>query len=268
MEIEEALGFRSSFNFVPESYNVSMELIREVSYRGFQVCVHGLKHDGKLFNSKKRFKTRSIRINHYLKKWQSIGFTSPCMHHNLEWMHMLDILHSTSTFDTDPFEPQPDGIRTIFPLWVNEGGRLNRGFIELPYTLPQDHLLFVIMQHINIDIWKKKLAWIAEKGGMALVNTHSDYMGMSDNKLSLEEYPIDYYIEFLEHIKSTYRGKFWHGLPRELVSFLAKGSSNNELVNRFRLFKHLDPFRLERETKKQATAAGINQPGSANQFYK
>ncbi len=135
---------------------------------------------------------------------------------------MLDILHSTSTFDSDPFEPQPDGIRTIFPLWVSNSRQPHRGFIELPYTLPQDHLLFVIMRHTNIDIWKKKLSWIADKGGMALLNTHSDYMGGNGNTLSLEEYPIDYYIEFLEYVKSTYKGKYWHGLPRELVSFLSK----------------------------------------------
>ena len=42
--------------------------------------------------------------------------------------------------------------------------------------MPQDHLLFVILQEKNIDIWKRKLDWIAEKGGMALLNTHSDYM--------------------------------------------------------------------------------------------
>ena len=31
---------------------------------------------------------------------------------------MLNIAYDASTFDTDPFEPQPDGVNTIFPFWV------------------------------------------------------------------------------------------------------------------------------------------------------
>ncbi len=180
---------------------------------------------------------------------------------------MLDILHSTSTFDTDPFEPQPDGLRTIFPLWVPNSRQPNKGFIELPYTLPQDHLLFVIMRHTNIDIWKKKLSWIADKGGMVLLNTHSDYMGSNGNKLSLEEYPIDYYIEFLEYVKSTYKDKYWHGLPRELVSFLAKRSSNSEVINRFKLYESMDPSRLEKDSKEPLTAAEIERLKPQNQSF-
>jgi hypothetical protein len=47
----------------------------------------------------------------------------------------------------------------------------------LPYTLVQDFNLFKILREPNIDIWKRKLDWIAERGGMALINTHPDYMG-------------------------------------------------------------------------------------------
>ena len=40
------------------------------------------------------------------------------MLHNLVWLRDLDILYDASTFDTDPFEPQPEGMETIFPFWV------------------------------------------------------------------------------------------------------------------------------------------------------
>ncbi len=118
MEIEETLGFRSSFNFVAEKYNVSRTLLNDIKNRGFEIGVHGLIHDGKLFFSKRIFDKRAKRINEYLKEWESTGFTSPSMHRNLNWLHALNISHSISTFDTDPFEPQPDAIGTIFPLWV------------------------------------------------------------------------------------------------------------------------------------------------------
>jgi hypothetical protein len=37
---------------------------------------------------------------------------------NLDWLGDLNIQYDGSTFDTDPFEPQPDGAGTIFPFWV------------------------------------------------------------------------------------------------------------------------------------------------------
>ena len=107
--LEEKLGFRASYNFVPERYPVSAGLRHYLTTKGFEVGVHGLVHDGKLYNSKKIFKSRAIRINRYLKLWGSVGFRSPAMHHNLDWTHDLAIQYDASTFDTDPFEPQSDG---------------------------------------------------------------------------------------------------------------------------------------------------------------
>lgn len=228
MELEESLGFRSSFNFVPERYSVSSLLRQELINRGFEVGVHGLTHDGMLFSSKKIFNERALRINHYLQEWDSKCFTAPSMLHNLDWMHALEITHSTSTFDTDPFEPQPDATGTIFPFRIkNVPG--TKGFIELPYTLPQDFTLFILMRHKNINVWKTKLDWIVEKGGMALFNSHPDYMNFTNKPNKLEEYPVKCYKEFLEYIKSNYEGKYWHALPKDVASFWTKEYVNNKL---------------------------------------
>jgi hypothetical protein len=217
-EIEVSQGFRSSFNFVPERYTVSNSLLEELRSKGFQLGVHGLNHDGKLFFSKKIFNQRARRINDYLKNWHAEGFTSPSMHHNQKWLHDLRISHSISTFDTDPFEPQPDGAGTVFPYWVQNGSK-PKGYLELPYTLPQDHLLFVILGETSIDIWKKKLDWIAEHGGMALLNTHSDYMSFDPGVTGREEYPIGYYSDLLEYIQTSYKDQYWHTLPKEMAGF-------------------------------------------------
>ena len=69
MQIEKDLGFVSSFNFVPERYNVSAELREYLQENGFEVGVHGLNHDGKLFSSKKVFDERANKINKFLKEW-------------------------------------------------------------------------------------------------------------------------------------------------------------------------------------------------------
>jgi len=213
MALGKRLGFRSSFNFVPERYNVSPDLRHELIQNGFEVGVHGLIHDGKLFSSKRIFQARAPLINNYLKEWNSVGFSSPSMHRNLDWMKLLNVEYAMSTFDTDPFEPQPEGVSTIFPFAVNNT------YIELPYTLPQDFTLFILMKERNIDIWKKKLDWIAEKGGMALLNTHPDYMRCGRGKPTLEEYPTEYYEEFLKYVKSKYEDQYWQALPREVAQF-------------------------------------------------
>ena len=218
MGLEQGFGIRSLYSIVPERYKVSGSLLNEISGQGFELAVHGLKHDGKLFSSKRVFQKRAIRINHYLKEWHSVGFTSPSMHRNLDWMHVLNIDYCTSTFDTDPFEPQPEGVGTIFPFYVKRNHN-NNGYVELPYTLSQDHLLFAILKEKNIEIWKKKIDWIAENGGMALLNTHPDYMNFQGKKNKLEEYPVDFYIEFLEYVLKKYNGQYWHVLPGDLARF-------------------------------------------------
>ena len=224
MAVEKNLGFRSSFNFVPERYNVSPELRHYLNKNGFEVGVHGLKHDGKLYHSKEIFQRRAIRINQYLKEWESVGFRSPAMHHNLDWLHYLDIEYDASTFDTDPFEPQADGVGTIFPFWV-KGDSAQRGYVELPYTLPQDSTIFILMKEKTINIWKQKLEWIVKRGGMALMNTHPDYMNFGGNRLDREEYPAEYYEEFLRYIKDKYEGQYWHVLPRDMALFWSKDLS-------------------------------------------
>jgi hypothetical protein len=148
------------------------------------------------------------------------------MHHNLDWISDLDIEYDASTFDTDPFEPQSDGMCTIFPFWV-QGKRGRSGYVELPYTLPQDFTLFILMRHKNNDLWKRKLDWIAEKGGMALVNVHPDYLYMGKGQRRNEEFPLDIYISFLEYVKETYGNKYWHALPKEVASYYKKNMVND-----------------------------------------
>ena len=220
-DLEKDLGFRSSFNFVPERYAVSAELRHYLSNNGFEVGVHGLVHDGKLYQSRELFLKRATRINQYLAEWKAVGFRSPAMHHNLDWIHDLNVEYDASTFDTDPFEPQSDGVRTIFPFLV-QGSRAQKGYVELPYTLPQDFTLFVLMKEKSINIWKKKLDWIVNCGGMALLNVHPDYMGFKGKKLTIDEYSFKCYKEFLRYIKFKYDNQYWHVMPKDISRFWLK----------------------------------------------
>jgi glycosyltransferase involved in cell wall biosynthesis len=217
MGLERNLGFRSSFNFVPEGeYKVSDSLREYIDRAGFELGIHGMRHDGKLYASKKAFADSAEKIRNYARDWNVSGFRSPLMQHKLGWIHDLGMEYDASTFDTDPFEPQPDPVETIFPFWVP--GIHRGGYVELPYTLVQDFSLFVILGDPNIDVWKKKLDWVAEHGGMALLNSHPDYMCFGGTR-QRDEFPVAFYEEFLCYARDKYKDLFWQALPREVARY-------------------------------------------------
>ncbi|MGJ5813858.1 glycosyltransferase [Paludibaculum fermentans] len=229
MELDARYGFRSAFNFVPEEeYRVSDALRQQLTDSGFEVGVHGLGHEGKLYFSKSGFQAKAARIHSYLERWNASGFRSPLMQHNLAWLHQLGAEYDSSTFDTDPFEPEPDGVSTIFPFWV--AGPAGTGFVELPYTLAQDHTLFTVLREPGIDIWKRKLDWIAARGGMALLNTHPDYMSF-DGAPAWDEFPVSHYEDLLRYVRDRYDGAVWSALPRDVARFytsaLPRGARNS-----------------------------------------
>lgn len=216
-ELEMSLSFRSSFNFVPEGeYDTPASLRSFLANHGFEIGVHDLHHDGTLYRSKAAFTAAAGRINRYLEGWQAAGFRSAFMFHNLEWLKELNITYDASTFDTDPFEPQKDGANTIFPFWVERSD--GSGYVELPYTLPQDSTLFLVLREKTNAIWKQKLDWVAQHGGLALVNVHPDYLAFG-KRAGRTEFPVTHYEEFLTHVSARFGDDAWHALPREVAQF-------------------------------------------------
>jgi glycosyltransferase involved in cell wall biosynthesis len=216
-ELDREHGFRSSFNFVPEwKYPVSPELRQGLQAAGFEIGVHGLEHDGKLYSSKAAFARKAVAINNYLREWNATGFRSPSMQHRLAWLHRLEAEYDASSFDTDPFEPEPDAVGTIFPFWVP--GPDGSGYVELPYTLPQDGTLFIVLQEPDIRIWKQKLDWIASRGGMALVIVHPDYVSF-EGAPAIDEYPAARYKDLLRYVRQKYEGQFWAATPSEVARY-------------------------------------------------
>ena len=220
IEIEKTEDFVSAFYIVPEErYKINPGDLDKIWESGFEVGVHGLNHDGKLLRSEKSFLQRAQQINEYIHKWNAFGFRAPAMHHDLDLFRHFCIQYDASTFDVDPFEPQSEGVNTIFPFKVVDGnGKLQ--YWELPYTLAQDFTLFIILKEKTIDIWKRKIDWIAQNGGMVHLDTHPDYMNFGDTPLAGETYPSAYYIELLDYLKNEYRGQYWNPLPMQLVEFL------------------------------------------------
>lgn len=222
-ELEMKLGFRSSFNFVPEGeYDTPVSLRSFLAEHGFEVGVHDLHHDGTLYRSKAEFSAAAVRINKHLENWQAVGFRSAFMFHNLDWLKELNVLYDASTFDTDPFEPQPDSANTIFPFWVGRSD--GSGYVELPYSLAQDSTLYLVLGEETNEIWKRKLDWVAKHGGMALVNVHPDYIAFGE-KVGQAEFPVRLYEEFLAHVSAQFGADAWCALPCDVAQFVKKSIS-------------------------------------------
>ena len=222
-ELEMECGFRSSFNFIPDgTYKVPASLREWLTENGFEVGVHDLHHDGHLYQSRRAFTEHAKEINGFLSDWNADGFRSGFMLRELDWLHELDISYDASTFDTDPFEPQPDGAETIFPFWktTDQKDVKTPRYVELPYTLPQDSTLFLALSQRDIDIWKQKFDWVVSKRGMALLNTHPDYIDFDGGANPHMRYPASYYRDFLNYVKSHKAGKRWDTLPRSVAEMM------------------------------------------------
>lgn len=226
--LESELGFRSSFNFVPEgSYRVDPALRHWLRSQGFEIGVHDLHHDGSLYRSEAGFRAAAQQINRYLTDWNAVGFRSAFMLHNLEWLQQLDLLYDASTFDSDPFEPQPEAAGTIYPFLVKRSD--GSSYVELPYTLVQDSTLFFVLREKTIDVWKRKLDWIREQGGMALVNVHPDYLALNNRKRSTE-FPIRLYRELLDYVRGQYGNEAWCALPQDVARYVKQAQGASEPV--------------------------------------
>jgi len=197
-EIEKGYGLRSCWNFVPERYKIPYAIIDRLKAEGFEIGIHGLNHDGKLFSSKRIFDGRMKRIEKYAREFGADGFRSPSLLRNVEWIKELPFEYDSSFPDTDPYSPQPGGCLSIFPYFIGN-------VIELPVTLTQDHTLFEILKMEDISIWQQKFDWIENYNGMALLIVHPDYFNIKIEK---------FYREFLEYTLN--KKNLWHALPRDL----------------------------------------------------
>lgn len=204
-ELEDKYSFRSCFNFVADLYPDYLGIKEKLKSAGFEVGVHGWRHDGRLFFSRNIFNQRVKQINQYIYSQQMHGFRAPLTHRHAEWMQALNIEYDSTFFDTDPYEPIPGGVMSIYPFFIGK-------FLELPITLPQDHTLFFVLKHSSIDLWMKKIRWIKQFHGMVLINTHPDYL--------IDPNIYGKYQELLD--KLAQEKEAWHALPTDVTRWWIK----------------------------------------------
>jgi hypothetical protein len=202
-DLEQELGFRSSFN-VGAWYRLDPGVVRELTSRGFEIGVHGLRHDRSLFASRASFEAQQPALRSLIESIGAAGFRSPATHRVFEWIGELPVEYDCSIPHSDPFEPQPGGCCSIWPYFI---GRV----VELPYTLPQDHTLFTLLGQRTPALWLEQATRIEKDYGLIECLSHPDpgYLGDARQRAV--------YVEFLRGMAE--RRHIWRALPREVAAW-------------------------------------------------
>jgi hypothetical protein len=223
MAMERRHGLRSSWNFCGDWYPIEPGLFDHIRAEGFEIGLHAIKHDCKLFESRATFEAELPEIHRVLAAWQADGFRAPATHRNPDWQEELGARYDTSFPDTDPFEPLAGGCCSILPFFFGD-------MVELPITLVQDHTLWEILRQDTIDLWTEKSDWIAANGGLVNPIVHPDYL---DTPARLRMYE-----EFLAYLAE--QSGAWHALPAEVAAWWRRRRD-------LRLVEDADGARIEGE---------------------
>jgi len=203
MDLDESLKIRSSFQLVPEGrYPVPEGLLEEIRHRGFEVNIHDLNHDGRLFSSRRDFLRRAELINEYRRQYRALGFRSGATYRNQDWYDALEFSYDMSVPSVAHLEPQRGGCCSQMPFFIGQ-------VLELPLTTIQDYSLFHILSDYSIDLWKQQLALISETHGLASFLVHPDYIIKSRARAI--------YRDLLEHLAQMREHRaLWIALPSEV----------------------------------------------------
>ena len=213
-EVEERVALRSAWYFVPErDYTVTTERLDRLQQNGYEVALHGLRHDGRDLSAG-TFDERLPAMREYAARWGAVGFRSPATHRDWERISRLGLDHDSSWSDVARYEPQGGGSCSVWPFFVGD-------VVELPITLPMDHTLFELLGRRDESAWLEKCALLRSRGGLALLLTHPDYL-LDDELLAV-------YARFLDVVAADTSS--WQALPRDVSGWWRDRASSHVVAD-------------------------------------
>lgn len=218
MDLDESFGVRSAFQIVPECrYTVSKSFLESITSRGFEVNVHDLMHDGRLYADRSEFLQRAARINNYIREYGAQGFRSGILYRNADWFGVFEFSYDMSLPNVAHLDPQRGGCCTVMPFFIGK-------IVELPLTCTQDYTLFRILGDYSIELWKRQIALVRKNHGLISFIVHPDYLN--------EQRARDSYKALLEFLASLRdKDEVWTALPRDVANW-CRQRSRMELVRR------------------------------------
>ena len=216
MDIDEECGIKASFQIVPEGrYQVPESFLSSLRSRGVEINIQDLNHDGHLFEDRAKFLRRAERINRYAREYGAAGFRAGVLYRNTEWYGALEFSYDMSVPSVGHLDPQRGGCCTVMPYFIGN-------ILELPVTTIQDYSLFHILNDFSIELWKRQIALISEKHGLASFIVHPDYITQGREQ--------GVYLELLAYLtRLRAEQKLWIALPGEIASWWV-ARSNMTLV--------------------------------------
>jgi hypothetical protein len=247
MDLDEAAGLRSSFQLVPENrYSVTPSFRDSITSRGFEVNVHDLKHDGRLYAEHGEFLRRAKRINNYIREYGAQGFRSGILYRNADWYDAFEFSYDMSIPNMGHLDPQRGGCCTVMPYFIGK-------IIELPLTCTQDYTLFQILGDYSIDLWKNQIALVQGNHGLISFIVHPDYI--------IEQRAQDTYKALLGHLaRLRADGSTWTALPRDVANWWRQRSRMELMYENCR-------WRVEGQGKERARVAYASLAGDAVTYH-
>jgi hypothetical protein len=202
-DIDASFGFKSSFQIVPEQrYEVTESFLDSLRSRGSEINLHGLNHDGHLFENREIFVECAKRINQYARQYGAAGFRSPVLYRNLDWYGEFEVSYDMTVPNCAHLDPQRGGCCTVMPYFIGD-------VLELPLTTTQDYALFHFLDENSIDLWKRQIDLILQKNGLISFNIHPDYI--------IEEPYRSLYFELLDYLVAVCEDRHvWRALPKQV----------------------------------------------------
>jgi hypothetical protein len=206
MDLNDFFGIKASFQIVPEKrYTVSGRLLDEIRNRGFEINVHDLNHDGRLFSDHAEFQHRAKRIKQYKLQFGAKGFRSAVLYRNVDWLDSLDFSYDMSFPNVAHLDPQNGGCCTVLPFFIGDT-------VELPVTTTQDYSLFNVLGDYSTRLWREQISMIRAKHGLMSFIIHPDYI--------IRKKARNVYAELLQHLSELRaKGETWIALPREVAAW-------------------------------------------------
>jgi len=203
MNVDVGYGIRSAFQIVPEvNRRARPNIIEEIRGRGFEVNLHDINHDGRLFEDRSTFLERIKRINRYTRELGCHGFRSGAMYREQSWFDAFEFAFDMSVPSVAHLEPQRGGCCTVMPYFVGD-------VLELPLTTTQDYSLLHILGDYTTTLWKRQIRMIRDSHGLISFIAHPDYLR--------DRRALELYKELLGDLcQLRDQQRVWMALPTEI----------------------------------------------------
>src|ERR1700674_957827 len=146
MDINDSLGIKESFGVIPEQrYPMSPEFLSSIRDRGFEVVVHDLNHDGRLYTTRKQFLERVIKINAYGREYGADGFRAGVPYRKQACYDALDFACNMSVPNVAHLDPQLVVYCTVMPYFIGT-------ILELPVISTRAYTLFNILKEHSTEL--------------------------------------------------------------------------------------------------------------------